>query len=661
MSGRAFFWLSIICVIVTFISVNALSSVLLRSTRLDLTENQLYTLSDGTREVLSSFDEPVDATFYFSRSLAQGYPAIRAYGARVREMLQSYSDLSDGLLRLEIVDPQPFSEEEDRAIAAAIQGVPTGDGEQLYMGLTVRNAVDQQVTIPLFSPEREAFLEYELTRALSELDAPAPPRVGVLSGLPLDGGATPFGGGQPPLFVYQQMQTAFDLVAIEDDFEELPDGLDILFIAHPPSLNEAQYFAIDQWMLANGRALILVDPLSRMSMDAGPFGMTSAGSGAASDLGPLLHAWGVDFATDEIVLDFGLSLRASLLEEGRRVEREYPAWIGSTPAQHNREDISTAALERGINFAAAGVFTPLPEGTATFTPLVRTSAQIAFVDAMVAEGDAPPQTLMNSMRGASGGRALIANLSGELQSAFPDGPPGDADAEGDGAGDEAAEGAEDAPATDDAEAGELDEPVEAASDADAPSSLTSGRAEIVLVADADILDDMFYVTSDGVFGASTVADNAAFIINVLDRLSGSDALISLRSRAPSARPMTLVDDMRARAEQELAERQAELQTELEAAQENLARLQAASREQGLLPGDPQIADEALAELDRARDAFSTARSRLRGVQRDFRVGIDRLEAWLIILNVWMAPILIALAGVWMFIARRRAQGRGRTQ
>lgn len=619
MRRRPFIAITLASVAALFVAINAISGVWLKSVRLDLTEDQLYALSRGSEDVVHELAEPVDLTFYFSRTLVQDFPALRAYGARVREMLQAFVDRSNGKLRLTIVDPEPFSEAEDAAFAAGLQAVPTGDGESVYFGLVARNALDESRIIPFFNPEREPYLEYELTRSIAELNQDSETKVALITSLPMETSAAALGGPSTPqpIHLYEQLLANFDVETMDDDFAELPEDADVLLIIHPWELDPAQLWAIDQFVLTKGRALILVDPYSRYSQAPGPTGFPDLDAVRTSDLAPLLEAWGVSYDPLRVVLDRANPLIAAVDEEGRRVERPYPAWIHVMPEQLSRRDLSTAALTRGLVFAMTGVIDPIETEGVTFEPLATTSDESRLIDVADAV-EAEPRTLMENFT-AEGAFTLAARLSGELHTAFPDGAPEDV--------------------------------------LDPPDAVTSGRAEVVVLADSDIIDDAFYVTRDPVFGNTTQADNAAFLLNVIDVLSGSDALVGLRSRALSDRPMTVIDDMQARAEEALVAEQTELEAALEAAEQRMSELQTGAAGEGL-QGEARLAAEreADAEFQLMRDTVLETRSRLREIERTHRAAIDRLEAGVIVLNVWILPLLVAACGIVVFIMRRRAAG-----
>ncbi|MGD2131893.1 MAG: Gldg family protein [Maricaulaceae bacterium] len=624
MGRSAFLAAALGAIAVIFIAVNAIAGVVFRGAQLDLTADHLYTLSRGSREVIDDLAEPIDLQLFYSRGLAQDFPEIRAYGARVRETLQAMAARSNGKLRLEIINPDPFSEEEDQAIAAGVRGVPIGDGSALYFGLVARNALDETAAIGFFNPDREPYLEYELLRLISDLKLSVEPKVALISSLPLETQTpNPFRGPATtqPLYVYDQLLSAFDVDTLDRDFAEIPADADVLVIAHPWELDEGQLWAVDQFMLTRGRAVIVVDPYSRLALAPGPTGYPDLDAVRASTLGPLLPTWGVLFDSREVVLDRANALLASVREDERLIEREFPAWFEVPPGQLSADHLATAALTRGVRMAAAGHLDPIEGASTSFEPLIVTSedARRMDVDGVVA---ASPRDLLEGYA-PEGAFTLAARISGEVESAFPDGPPEGIDR--------------------------------------SPADVQSGQIEAIVIADSDLLDDEFYVSPDPVFGSTALADNAAFVLNAVDLLSGSDALIGLRSRGRVERPMSLIEDMRATAAQALAAEQSELEAELEAAEQRLVQLE--SEAGGGLrslntDAERDIADETTSELLRVRDTVISARARLREIERSYRADIDRIEALIIAINVWLVPMLVALVGVGVFVSRRRG-GRGR--
>lgn len=615
-------------VIIIFGGVNISAQNWLSAARIDMTENDLFTLSDAAKDVASSLAEPVELQFVYSRRLAADYPAIRAYGARVRELLAEISARSGGDVIIKEIDPVAFSDEEERIIDAGVSSTPTDAGDPLYLGIVGRNSVDDQIVIPYLAPEREALLEYDLVKLISQLDDPAPARIGVLTTL-----TNMTGTGQSPqdYYILKELARSYEIVQIAPDFVVLPDNLDALFIAHPPKLSPRQQYLIEQGLLRIGRAIVALDPTSKASIaERGRRAQLSSSLGkveAMLGLAPL----------DQVVIDKEIGLPVERIEDGRRFVEVQPLFIAPPRVNMSNDDPVTADLTRSINFGAAGALTVTPEPGADFEWLVWTSIDAMMINPQLAGREVPPRELMSNYAALGIQQPLIGRLTGELTSRFSDDIP---------------------PLV------MPKDPVLAALVKDPDKQLehlsqSLSSVDIILISDADMLDDTFYVSPNG---GAPVADNGAFILNALDNLSGSDALVHLRSRAPSARPMTRVDDMRNAARERLYEEQEILQLRLQQTEARLDDLRAAGAGGGLLANnlDMSSIDQAEAEeLTRFRAEAVEIRQRLREVEREFRTDIDRLAGWLAIINVWAPPAIVMFIGFWVVGWRNRSKGRSR--
>ena len=602
--------LMVLSLIVLFLAGNQLSGQIFRAARLDLTENGLYRLSEGSVAVMDRLSEPVEWRFYYSRAEAAQYPAIRAYATRVREMLQAYADRSGGLIRLSEIDPEPYSADEDAVIAAGLTPMPTESGETLYFGLVARNSVDDQAVIPLFREDSEARLEYELTRLLSELDRPARTRLALLTSLPI----TPENGA-PNRFI-RELAGAYELIWIDRDFTSLPEA-EALLILHPPELNRSQLYMIDQYALTRGRVLAFLDPMAHLALRPGADGLPPVRARRSSDLGPLLARWGVAFDPETVAMDRSLGLPVEIVEaDGRSRRRAYPLWFSAGPDQMSGEDVSTATLDLGVNFGSPGRLEEIGLDHVTVRPLVTTSPDGAILDADIAAGAPGPDALLRDYVVSPEPLILAARASGVFETAFPDGPPpGDI----------------------------LFSPADHVEQAAAP-------VDITIVADADWLDDSFYVRNDPVVGESLVADNLILVMNLIDMAAGDPALIGLRSRTPSVRPMSRVDALREQAEARYVEVQERLETEIAEAEARLTALTLQGSTSALLGNGGA---EARAEAARLREQISERRAELRAVERDFRRDIDALNANLQFWTIGIPPALIILAGIAGSLFRRR--------
>ncbi|PKQ04058.1 MAG: ABC transporter, partial [Alphaproteobacteria bacterium HGW-Alphaproteobacteria-11] len=272
-SRSAYRIVMLVLLAVLFLAVNLFSNIVFRSARIDLTENRLYTLSEGTNEVVAKIEEPITLRFFYSERLANDYPRIRTYAGHVRDLLQEIRNRSDGQLRLEVIEPEPFSEQEDLAMSLGLKGAPTAQGDIIYFGLVGTNSVDGLEAIPFFTDEREQYLEYDIARMIQNLSRPARPVLGIVTNLPLDTGTgglmSAMRGESLPFMIYEELRDRFELEYLEQQFKAVPSKIDVLMVAHPRELDEATLYAVDQFVMRGGRVLAFIDPHSEVSLTAG--------------------------------------------------------------------------------------------------------------------------------------------------------------------------------------------------------------------------------------------------------------------------------------------------------------------------------------------------------------------------------------------------------
>ena len=639
--------------LVLLFAVNILAGRLLGSLRIDLTENRLFTLSEGTRSILAGLEEPVTLRFYLSQGELGKAPGIGGYADRVRALLDEYERLSGGKLALHVIDPEPFTEEEDRAVAYGLRGVPLGiDEASLYFGLVGTNSVDDEEAIPFFTTEREQFLEYDVTKLVHNLTKPARKIVGLLSSLPIEGQgpggmqAALGGFNAPPWMIVEQMQQLFELRSLSPRLEEVPGDVDVLMLVHPQTLPREALYAIDQYVLRGGRLLAFVDPYSESQQPdmAGGF-MQPAGS-RRSELDALLSAWGVTLG-DDVIADLDLSLKVRMEQGGRVLTFDYPVWMNVTPQTFDQEDVVTANLGN-LGFATPGHLEPADGAATTFTPLVGTTPRAArFTASQVAAVTTDPRDLLDRYTTEDRAYTMAARVSGKVRTAFPDGRPAPEPAaeegeEGSGPAGETAGAAETGGSEAEPGAGHLSESAE--------------DVQIILVADTDMLADRFWVVVEEFLGnriAIPSAANGTLVINALDNLTGSGDLISVRNRGTFTRPFTRVIALRQQAERAYRAKEQELIAQLEETERRLVALEESN--QG---NDNLILTEAQRdELLGFRQERVRIRKDLREVRRQLRADIEALESALKFANIGLVPILIGLGGLaagLLQLRRRRA-------
>jgi ABC-type uncharacterized transport system involved in gliding motility auxiliary subunit len=600
-----------------FLGLMVVATFLFRGARIDLTENKLYTIAPGTKRVLSTLEEPVNLYFFFSQEPSRDLPGLRAYAQRVREMLEEMAQRSNGKLRLTVVDPQPFSEDEDRATQFGLAAAPVGaQGAQLYFGLAGTNSTDGKQTIGFFQQEKEEFLEYDVASLIYKLANPKRPTIGLLSSLPMDESFDPQTGRMREGWaITAQLREMYTVRAIQAEAQAIDKDIDVLMVVHPKNLSPISLYALDQFVLRGGKLIAFLDPSSEQdSASAGPMpGM--GGESRASTLGPLLKAWGVDYDAGKVIADQGLALTVAM-RAGQAPSRHLGV-LSLPRASMNAKDVVTAKLDT-INMMTVGALKPLPDAKTQFEPLLSSSNSAAPLDASKFAFLADPQTLLDGFVATGETYAISARVHGKFVSAYPDGPP---------------------------------------PDAGAPNGAThlkesAGDANVVLVADTDMLADMMWLRVQNVFGqryAVAWANNGDFIANVLDNLTGSSDLISVRGRQSFFRPFTRVDELRQRADQQLRAKEQELNTELQQTEGKLMQLQASRQDQTSLSLTPEQEQE----LIRFQQERARVRKELRDVRRSLNVGIESLGKWLKAINIGLIPLLLSIAAIAIALRRRR--------
>lgn len=620
-----------------FLALNVLSSALFTSTRLDLTEEGLFSLSDGTEALLESIEEPVTLKFYYSEALGREVPFYGIYAGRVRDLLGEYAARSDGKIRIEIYDPEPFTELEDRAVADGLQQIPLQEGgEQVFFGLSGTNLTDDLEVIPFLQPERETFLEYDISRLIYSLAKPKRTVVGIVTSLPMQGTVRMNAMGQQtpvaPYILADQIGATYETRYLDADFDKVPDDVTVLMLAHTAELGPRAQFAIDQFLLGGGKALIFIDPFSESEGGQAQFFGQLAPE--RSNLAMLFDHWGVVYDPTRIAAD-RLTARKVQPGEGRRPV-DYVVWLELKGG--NIDQTSPITTNVGtLAVASAGHIALADDAAVTMTPLVSTSLGSAELDVQQVKGMRSPEALLRSYEPGPKSLVIAARLTADkMTTAFPDGPPEKMLKEG-----------EEAP----------DAEEDAAYKAKFPQILTESAAplDVIVVADSDVLADRFWVRVQQFFGRRVpvpVSGNGDFVLNSLDALSGSSTLLGLRGRGSTSRPFDVLEQIEREAEKQYAAREEQLQKTLADTQQRFDELRRSMPE-----GSAAIVTEQeQAEIEGYRQEILKLRGELRAVQRSVREDVDRLETALWFYNIALVPILITLLALilafWRSLRRR---------
>lgn len=592
---------------VAFVGFNMLSNSLFKNTQLDFTEQRLYTLSDGTKQLLSELQEPISLQYFYSNKATRDVPMLRNYAQRVEELLQSYERMADGKLQLEVIDPEAFSEEEDRAAALGLQAVPLEqDGAQLYFGVAATNQQGDTQVIPFFALDQEELLEYELSRLISSVAQTERPVLGLLSALPLNGGFDMQAGRPMPSWtILEEIRQQFQLESLNADIDLIPAHISTLLLVHPKNLSEATQYAIDQFVLGGGKLLAFVDPYSEADT-----GMNTSGemaSDKSSGLPELFKAWGVRMLPGQVLGDGAYAMSVGVGPQQRAVR--HPGWLTLPKKALDSSDVLTSQLN-ALNVATAGILEPLEGAKTQFTPLLHSSEYAMPFSAQRFAMLQNPEELLAELEPTGERYVLAARVSGPAQTAFAQG----------------LEGRE-------------------------QGLRSADNINVIIVADSDMLSDRMWVSVQDFFGQrlpQPFADNGSFTINALDNLSGSDALISIRSRGNFNRPFTMLDNLQRSAQERFQKKEQELQGRLAATEEKLFELQQATDP----AQDLELTAEQQATMQQFLQEKLQVRKELREVRYQLNNEIESLGTTLKFFNIGVMPILLTFMLVMLSLTRR---------
>ena len=624
--------------------------------RIDLTEDRLYSLSDGTRNILSSLNQPIELMFFYSDSATEDVPQLRTYGNRVQELLREIVIASEGNLRLSVIDPEPFSEEEDLATQFGVRAVPvTQGGEGVYFGLVaaqdeegVPEALRVTETMPLIRPDQEEFLEYEFMKIITQVNNPERTVIGLITQLDIDGGFDPMTGqGTQQWMIMDLIRQLYEVRRLDLTSDFIEEDIDILMIVHPEGLSDRFLYAVDQYILQGGDALVFLDPNADSMVGRSPQGNLIP-AGMSSELPGLLEAWGIEFDNSKVLADNELALRVMMGQGQRPVPH-----LGMLGVQSNflaQDDVITNRLET-INLSSAGAISQLNNTSTTFEPIIVSSSDSMLMDRSFVESVTDPTLLFDEFESEDRSFVIAARVSGLIETAFPSGQPTTAETEEENSPDEE-EGDEEvleSDASDNVDEVSEEERVEHISVSTEPSN-------ILVFADSDILSDRLWVQVTQFLGQripQPFANNGDLIINSMDNLSGGADLSSIRSRGRYSRPFTKVLTLQREADDRLRQEEGELLVRVAETEASLAEL--STDEEGNPVGE--LTPEIQTEIDRFNTELIDTRRRLREVRFQLTEDIEQLGSNLKAANTALVPILLTLffLGRYYFRTSRRRE------
>ena len=578
--------------------------------RVDLTEGDLYTLSPGTKKVLAGLESPVRLKLYMTQGESVPVP-LRGFARRVEDLVDEFKQEAGSKLIVEKLDPRPDSEVEDAAQLDGVEAQQLASGESFYLGLAV-SQLDRKQTLPAIVPQRERQLEYDLLKAIARVGSPQRPRIGLMAGLPVLGERfNPFTRqASEPWVLANELKRDYDVKSVPLNAKEIDKDLNVLLVIHPRDLQKETEQALDQFVMRGGKLVVFVDPYAYFDQASQMPGMPPQPS--SSTLPTLFKAWGINFDAGKVISDVVFGSGGG--------QRYTPTVLSLNRTAFNRDDVVMGSIET-LLYAFGGAFDVKPAEGLSVTPLVVSSPDSMLVDNADATKSGDEAT--KNFKPSGKALPLALRLTGKFKTAFPEGLK------------------------------EGDKPVP-----NTPALRESATENsVILVGDVDMLADGAAIDVQEVFGRKVIVPsngNLALALGMVEQFAAGNDLISLRSRTAAFRPLTVVRELEAQAQQQYLGRIQALEQEKQKTAARLQELQKSQGPSGTGAKSAQIlTPEQQQELERFRKTLLETNLALKEVRKNLRQDAEGLVFWTKVVNIALMPILVAVAGLLVAVMMRR--------
>lgn len=607
------------------VGINLISSS--TSVRVDLTEDKIFTLSQGTRNILKELDTPVTIRFFATKDQDNMPPVFRSYAQRIEDLLSEYDKVGGKNIKIEKYDPEPLSDAEDIAKLDGIQSQQVDLFDRIYLGLSVK-MLDQVASIPFLAMEREKLLEYDISRMITQVTTPEKAKIGVISSLPLFGspmnpmmmqqGQRP----QQPWIVINQLRNTFEVTDLTVNVESVPEDIEVLIVVHPKNLSNDTMYAIDQYLMKGGKLMVMTDPAAITDTSAAAQNQMQALMQNGSNLEKLYSAWGITF-TGQVVADRRYATQVAG-RDGR--PEEQPGVLQLDKSALSDGDVLTTQVDNLV-FVFAGAFTGEPTEGIKRQDLVTSSEESQLVEAFMVQMSG--KNVMDDFKADDKKYALVSRLTGTFPSAFPDGKPKAEEATPEGGANP-----------------------ETGNNADNANHLTTstGTPSVLLVGDVDFVYDQFSFRVMNFLGqaiAQPSNGNAGLFFSMAEQLSGDENLIEVRGRATLSRPFTKFKELRLEAEKKVEEQRKGVQQALDDARQKIQELQGQNQGNSLA-----LSPEQSAALKEFRQKEFEANKELKEIQKQLNKDIDEVRRNWQITQIVLVPFFVAFLGVVTAIYKR---------
>jgi ABC-type uncharacterized transport system involved in gliding motility auxiliary subunit len=621
----------VVALLIILVALNVLGNF--KKFRWDLTENHLYTLSQGSQRIVQKLDTPVEIRFYYSKDNASTPVYLRTYAQEVEDLLAEFQQASHGKIKIVKLDPKPDSDAEDSARLDGVEGQTVNLSDKVYLGLAV-SCLDAKAAIPFLSPGRESLLEYDVSRAISSVANPKKAVIGVMSALPVLGRNTPMmmmqrQQGSAPWVFAQELKENYAVREVPLTADKIDDDISVLLLCYPKGITDSAQYAIDQFLLRGGKMVALLDPFSfvdfQMSGQAGMMG----GEGFSASLDKLLKAWGINFTSNQVVADPAF---ATKIQRESNVVQSDPSVLSLTADAINRSD-PLGAASNDVLFPFAGAFLGTPAAGLKEEVLISSSEQSSLIDAMTVQMGS--DAVRKALKPAHTRYPLAVRLTGKFKTAFPNGKPA-------------------APPAESPNPSATPTPTPSASSTSVPLKEATNEGVVVLIGDADFAFDTIAGNEQQVLNQTVFSPtngNLNFIESSVEMLAGDSNLMSIRSRASANRPFLVVNQMEAAAEQRYQSKIDELENSIAQTRQKLAALQNSN------PTDQKtvLSSQQQAEIKKFQENEAKLDKELKQVRKDLRQEIDSLQNTLKWINIAAMPLLVTLAGLGFAIFKRQSR------
>ena len=586
---KKYFLISLVCTILIFLSFNFIINKINFNIGIDFTSTKTFTLSKGTKNVLSNIEEPLKIEFIYSRSLSKNIPIIQNYANQIEGLISRYVGLAKGKIEFQIIEPEPYSDEEDYVERFGVQGFPVDqEGSNVYFGLIATNTTDDTEIIPFFDPSKAGSLEKQLTDIVYKLNRVEKPKIGILTQVETQS-PNPNIPLQGEYILFEQLGNYYEIEYLSPT-AEIFENIDLLVVYHPAEISDITEYAIEQFILRGGKTLIFVDPYFEKDDY----------TDKSSTLDSVLKTLNINYI-DRVILDGAQATRLQTQQNisdntslQTLLKLNWPEV--RTDFINQQEDISNGlSLIRLIS--PGGLMKLEDESKTTYTSVLSSSE--LTMDLSIQEVQDPIE-IINNFNPTGIIYDFAVKVGGTALSNFEN--------------------------FDNKYSNHI--------------SQSQDDLNVIVFSDADFIRSPYWARVQKFLGSTVIeesSDNGTIVSNIMDVMTGFDDFIDLRNKETPFRPFTVVQKLQAEAEKQYLGQEQELQEKLDLTLQEIKNLSG-----GRVNENVQLSESQMEELAAFQFEVERTRKELREVRRNLNKDIDALSNKINVLNTFLIPILLII-------------------